>query len=62
MKLGKGIRSARKRAGLTKTELATALNVTCQTICGWEKGTHGVRTGRLDAIAQILGVTVPELF
>ncbi len=50
MNIYENIKNARKRAGLTQTELATAIGVTQKEISRWETGT---RTPQVETIASI---------
>lgn len=50
MNIYENIKTARKKAGLTQTELATAIGVTQKEISRWETGT---RTPQVETIANI---------
>ena len=50
MNIYENTKNARKRAGLTQTELATAIGVTQKEISRWETGT---RTPQVESIASI---------
>lgn len=54
--------TARKKAGLTQTESATALGYKDNTaVLGWEKGKWLPRAALLPRIAALYGCTVDEL-
>lgn len=53
------VRQARKRAGLTQTQLGDALNVTKGNISAWECGRHSPGIEQLGRIAQITGEPIP---
>jgi transcriptional regulator with XRE-family HTH domain len=61
MKVAKVLAAARRAKKLSQADLATKLGVSPGTVAGWESGTHGIRMGRLPAIAKALGVEVSEL-
>lgn len=61
MKVAMRILRAREARGLTQEELAKILGVTAGTVCAWETGRHGIRVGRLKAVARALEVEVSEL-
>lgn len=50
----------RKAAGYTQKEFATLLGVNERTVKNWENGS--IPAGRLDEVAEHLGVDVYELF
>ena len=50
MNIYENIKNARKKAGLTQSELATAIGVTQKEISRWETGT---RTPQVETIASI---------
>ena len=59
---GERLRMLRKRRGMTQGDLAEALGVTVQTIVRYESlRLEEMRPGRLKAIAETLGVSLPEL-
>jgi transcriptional regulator with XRE-family HTH domain len=53
--------AARKRAGLTQTQLAEKVGVEQGTVARWENGTISVTTKRLRLIAEATGVALAEL-
>ena len=61
-RIGQNIKTVRKAAGLTQERLAEKLGVEQPAVSKWERGTFdSIDTGRLEAIAGVLGVTVAEL-
>src|SRR5215831_11929733 len=60
--VGQRIRIQRLTAGLSQTELAEELGVTFQQVQKYEKGVNRVGAGRLNKIAQVLGVPVSTFF
>jgi transcriptional regulator with XRE-family HTH domain len=59
--LGMAIRRARKRLGLTQSQLASALGVHLQTVNRYEKGHIETTPTRLRQIGEALGVDLLEL-
>ena len=59
--VGPRIRAGREKLGLSQTELATKIGVTYPQVQKYESGKHRVSMGRLDRIAQVLGVSVTFL-
>jgi transcriptional regulator with XRE-family HTH domain len=55
------IRTARKKVGLTQSELAEALGVQQSTVAHWEAGTTLPRASKLMAISKILKCSVKRL-
>ena len=55
------IKQARKKIGLTQTQLAQKIGITTQAVQQWEDGSTIPRIGRLTEIAQALGVPVDWL-
>lgn len=53
---------ARCRAGLTQVQSAVALNVSQGTVSQWENGEMYPVGSRLQAIAELYGCTIDELF
>lgn len=56
MSLGKRIRKARLKAGMTQRELGAALDVTAAAISGWERDDSEPEINRLPAILKALKV------
>ena len=52
---------ARKRLGLSQEALAEALGVSRQAVSKWETGEALPETGKLPALAKLLGVSIDEL-
>jgi transcriptional regulator with XRE-family HTH domain len=57
-KIGAIIKRARITEGLTQAQLANLLGVTQPTIAAVEAGTQGLGLDLLDALEQILGISV----
>ena len=62
MEMGKEIRRLRNDRGLTQEALATALNVSPQTVSKWECGNSMPDVQLLPEIAVYFGVTIDQLF
>lgn len=58
----RGLRSMRRRAGITAADLAERLSVTRATIYFWEQGRYFPNAGLLPELAEILGCSIDELF
>lgn len=58
--IGDAIAAARKKQGLSQTDLARRVGVTPQAVQKWEAG-GGPRGSRLNAVAQALGLSLTEL-
>ncbi len=61
-KVGAKIRVLRVSRGLSQTDLADEIGVTFQQVQKYEKGANRVGASRLSQIANVLGVSVGELF
>lgn len=61
MQIGARIQALRKKAGLTQAELAERVNVSFQTVSGWERDEYLPDTARLGELAAALGVSMAEL-
>jgi transcriptional regulator with XRE-family HTH domain len=61
MPLGNNLRKARKKRGLTQSEVGNLLGVTEQTISGYERGVRDPDTQQLSRLAQIYGVSTDYL-
>ena len=62
MEMGREIRRLRAARGLTQEALASALNVTAQTVSKWECGTSVPDVQMLPEIAVFFGITIDQLF
>ena len=62
MKINKKIVDLRKARGMTQKELASKLGITVQAVSRWETEKCCPDIQLLPDIAQILGVTIDELF
>ena len=62
MDMGKEIRRLRNDRGLTQEALASALNVTAQTVSKWECGNSVPDVQMLPEIAVFFGITIDQLF
>ena len=62
MEMGKEIRRLRTNRGLTQETLASALNVSPQTVSKWECGSSMPDVQMLPEIAVYFGVTIDQLF
>jgi phage repressor protein C with HTH and peptisase S24 domain len=58
---GKAIQAARKRAGLTQTDLAERVGVQQGTVARWESGEIAAPMSRLRKIAEATGVALAEI-
>lgn len=55
------LRLLRENAGLTKLDLAAALNTALPAVYQWEKGDAWPTIDKLPRMAELLGVSVAEL-
>jgi transcriptional regulator with XRE-family HTH domain len=62
VEVGRRVRALRLNKGLSQDKLGVALGITFQQIQKYEKGTNRIGAGRLQRIAEILGVPVSEFF
>ena len=60
--MGTRIRQRRLELGLTQTKVAKALNVTFQQVQKYEKGSKGLRAGRLLTLSNYLEKPVNYFF
>lgn len=60
--VGQNVRAARTGAGLTQSELGSAIGVTFQQIQKYERGVNRISASMLVRIAAALGVPVISLF
>jgi transcriptional regulator with XRE-family HTH domain len=61
-RVGRRIRDARLRSGLTQTELAKRIDVADAQISRWENGKAMPAMTTLESIADALGVTAESFF
>ena len=61
MEIGKKLKAARSRAGLTQEQVAEALDVTRQAVSKWETGAAEPSTSNLLALAKLYGIDLSEL-
>lgn len=61
MPLGQNLRRARKKRGLTQSEVGSFLGVTEQAISGYERGVRDPDTQQLSRLAEIYGVSTDYL-
>ena len=59
--LGRKISDARRRSGLTQSDLALRVGVTAQAVSKWETGRSCPDIAILDEIADALGISLFEL-
>jgi transcriptional regulator with XRE-family HTH domain len=60
--IGQRVRALRLQRGLSQTELGQLISVTFQQVQKYEKGTNRISAGRLQRIAEVLGVPVAYFF
>lgn len=60
--VGKAIRAHRLIAHMSQSELGEQLGVSFQQVQKYEKGTNRVGAGRLHQIAEILSISISDLF
>jgi transcriptional regulator with XRE-family HTH domain len=60
--IGLRVRTLRLQRGLSQTELGSLVNVTFQQVQKYEKGANRISAGRLQHIAEALGVPVSFFF
>jgi transcriptional regulator with XRE-family HTH domain len=60
--VGAKIRVLRVSRGLSQTDLADEIGVTFQQVQKYEKGANRVGASRLSQIAEVLGISIGELF
>ena len=61
MTTGQLIKAARKKAGMTQTELAQKLNIPFQSISQWERDIRKPKMDNLQKMADYFGVSVNSL-
>ena len=62
IEVGQRVRAMRLERGMSQVKLGDALDLTFQQVQKYERGTNRVGAGRLQHIAEILGVPVADLF
>ena len=62
MEIGKKIKQLRFRAGMTQEQLAERLGISPQSVSKWETAVTMPDVSLLPALAEVLGVTIDELF
>jgi transcriptional regulator with XRE-family HTH domain len=60
--IGQRVRTLRLQRGLSQTELGNLISVTFQQVQKYEKGSNRISAGRLQRIAEVLGVPVAYFF
>ena len=60
--VGRNLRSARRRRGLTQRELGAGVGLTLQQIQKYENGSNRINVSRLHRFSQILGLPVSHFF
>lgn len=56
------LKELRARFNLSQKELADKIGVSPQTICAWEKDPGRMRVYRIQALCDIFGVRIDEIF
>jgi transcriptional regulator with XRE-family HTH domain len=62
VEVGRRVRAFRLNRGLSQEKLGDELGITFQQVQKYEKGVNRIGAGRLQRIAEILGVPVSEFF
>src|SRR6185503_17286067 len=62
VEIGRKIRALRLQRGLSQSGLAEGIGLTFQQVQKYEKGTNRISAGRLQRIAEVLGVPVSFFF
>lgn len=60
--IGKNIKRLRYERRFTQSELASNLGVTCQAVSKWETCVNSPDIALIPRIAELLGVSIDELF
>jgi len=60
--IGQRVRALRLQRGLSQTELGQLISVTFQQVQKYEKGANRISAGRLQRIAEVLGMPVAFFF
>lgn len=56
------LKELRARKNMTQSEVAEKIGVATQTYNAWEKDVSNVAIGKVNALAEIFGVTIGEIF
>lgn len=56
------LKELRARKNMTQAEVACKLGITTQTYNAWEKNVSNVSIGKVNALAELFGVTIGEIF
>ena len=62
IEVGQRVRTFRLHKGLSQEKLADQLGITFQQVQKYEKGTNRIGAGRLQRIANVLGIPVSDFF
>jgi transcriptional regulator with XRE-family HTH domain len=62
VEIGQRVRAFRLQKGLSQEKLADQLGITFQQVQKYEKGTNRIGAGRLQRIANVLGIPVSDFF
>jgi transcriptional regulator with XRE-family HTH domain len=62
IEVGRRVRTFRLQKGLSRQKLGDQLGLTFQQVRRYEKGTNRIGAGRLQRIANILGIPVSDFF
>jgi transcriptional regulator with XRE-family HTH domain len=62
VEIGQRVRAFRLHKGLSQEKLADQLGITFQQVQKYEKGTNRIGAGRLQRIANVLGIPVSDFF
>ena len=56
------LKELRARKNMTQSEVAESIGIAVQTYNAWEKDVSGVAIGKVQALANLFGVTIGEIF
>lgn len=56
------LRAARSNSGITQSEIAEAMGVSCSTVSHWETGKAKMSKADVELFAKICGVTADDIF
>lgn len=56
------LKELRARKNMTQSEVAESIGISVQTYNAWEKDVSGVAIGKVQALANLFGVTIGEIF